>query len=226
MNAIIITIGDELLIGQVIDTNSAFIAQQLSEIGIAVRRRIAVGDERDEILSALYDAENLSDLIIVTGGLGPTKDDITKQTICEFFASKLVMNEEILQMVIDVFEKLKRPMIDVNRNQAEVPDNCTPIKNFLGTAPGMWFDKKEKVFAFMPGVPFEMKAMFTEQVLPKVKAQFQTPFILHRTIHVHGLGESFLADKIKDIEEKFPAGFKLAYLPNFSVVRLRISATG
>jgi len=226
MNATIITIGDELLIGQVIDTNSASIAQQLNEIGIAVKRRIAVGDDRDEILNSLREAEQLSDLVIVTGGLGPTKDDITKQSICGFFGSKLVVDEEILQMVTSFFEKLNRPMIEINRKQAEVPDNCTVIKNFMGTAPGMWFERENKAFVFMPGVPFEMKKMFSEQVLPMLKEKFQTPVIIHRTIHVQGLGESFLADKIKDIEEKFPEGFKLAYLPNYSIVRLRISASG
>ena len=215
-----------MLIGQVIDTNSASIAQQLNEIGIAVKRRIAVGDDRDEILNSLREAEQLSDLVIVTGGLGPTKDDITKQSICGFFGSKLVVDEEILQMVTSFFEKLNRPMIEINRKQAEVPDNCTVIKNFMGTAPGMWFERENKAFVFMPGVPFEMKKMFSEQVLPMLKEKFQTPVIIHRTIHVQGLGESFLADKIKDIEEKFPEGFKLAYLPNYSIVRLRISASG
>ena len=226
MHATLITIGDELLIGQVIDTNSAFIAQRLNEIGFAVRRRIAVGDIKEEILTSLKEASENSEVILVTGGLGPTRDDITKQTICEFFGSNLVMDQEILHMVKALFEKLKRPMIDVNRKQAEVPHNCTPLKNFFGTAPGMWFEKEGKVFAFMPGVPFEMKPMLTEQVIPKLKTKFSTPFILHRTIHTQGLGESFLAEKIKDIEDRFPEGFKLAYLPNYSIVRLRITGSG
>jgi nicotinamide-nucleotide amidase len=226
MTATVITIGDELLIGQVIDTNSALIAQRLNEIGITVRRRIAVGDDKEDMLAALKEASAISEVILVTGGLGPTRDDITKQTICEFFGSRLVMDQEILKMVEALFEKLKRPMIDVNRKQAEVPDNCTPLKNFFGTAPGMWFEKEGKVFAFMPGVPFEMKPMLADQVIPKLKTRFNTPFILHRTIHTQGLGESFLAEKIKDIEDRLPDGFKLAYLPHYSVVRLRITGTG
>ncbi|HYV94428.1 MAG TPA: competence/damage-inducible protein A [Chitinophagales bacterium] len=238
--ATIITIGDELLIGQVIDTNSAFIGQELSKIGFTVRRRIAVGDEKQEIISALDEAKAISDLILITGGLGPTNDDITKHTLSEYFGSKPVMNEEILTMVKNIFQKLNRPMPDVNKKQAELPDNCIPIKNFFGTAPGMWFvqrtpdgEREEKVFVAMPGVPFEMKPMMTDLVVPKLKSHFsarspsgETPIIIHRTIHTQGIGESFLAEKIKDIEESFPENFKLAYLPHYSLLRLRITATG
>ena len=226
MKASIVTIGDELLIGQVVDTNSAFIAQELNKIGVAVIRRIAVGDLKQEITAALDEAKTISDIILITGGLGPTKDDITKHTLCEYFGSKLVMNDEILAMVEGFFKKFNRPMIDMNRRQAEVPDNCIPIMNFYGTAPGMWFEQQGKVFVSMPGVPFEMKAMFTDFVIPKLKQQFQTPVIVHRTINTQGIGESFLAEKIKDIEENFPPHFKLAYLPHYSIVRLRISGTG
>ncbi len=224
--ATIITIGDELLIGQVIDTNSAFIGQELGKAGFTVRKRIAVGDDKQEIIAALEDARLNSDLILITGGLGPTSDDITKQTLSEYFGSRLVMNEEILSMVKDIFHKLNRPMPPVNTMQAEVPDNCIPLKNYFGTAPGMWFQQENKVFIAMPGVPFEMKPMLTDSVIPMIRKSFMTPFIFHRTIHTQGIGESALAELISDIENSFPENFKLAYLPHYSMVRLRISATG
>lgn len=224
--ATIITIGDELLIGQVIDTNSAFIGQELSKAGFAIRKRIAVGDDKQEIIAALEDARLNSDLILITGGLGPTSDDITKQTLSEYFGSKLVMNEEILSMVKDIFHKLNRPMPTVNTMQAEVPDNCIPLKNYFGTAPGLWFQQENKVFIAMPGVPFEMKPMLTDSVIPMIRKSFVTPFIIHRTIHTQGIGESTLAELISDIENSFPENFKLAYLPHYSMVRLRVSATG
>ncbi len=226
MTATIITIGDELLIGQVIDTNSAFIAQELGKIGIMVKRRIAVGDDKNEIMAALDEAKNLSELILITGGLGPTKDDITKHTLSEYFKSSLIMNEEIKLMVIDLFKKLNRPMPEINLKQAELPHNCIPIKNYFGTAPGMCFMQEGKVFISMPGVPFEMKPMMIDSAIPIIKKEFKTPFIIHRTIHVQGVGESFLAEQIKDIEESFPSNFKLAYLPHYSIVRLRITAIG
>lgn len=226
MNACIITIGDELLIGQVVDTNSAWLGQQLNSIGVSVLRRIAVGDEKSEILDALREASDISSLIIITGGLGPTKDDITKDTLCEYFGASLVFNEEIYAMVKGFFDRFNRPMLESNRRQAEVPDNCEPIKNFNGTAPGMWFDHEGKVYVSVPGVPWEMKSMMTDAIFPKIKTRFKMPVVIHRTILTQGIGESFLAEKIKDIEDAFPAGFKLAYLPNLSAVRLRISAVG
>lgn len=226
MNATIITIGDELLIGQVIDTNSAWMGQQLNKIGVDVIRRIAVGDEKKEIITALSEAKEISDLILITGGLGPTKDDITKHTLCEYFDARLVFNEEIFAMVKDYFDRYKRPMPASNRGQAELPDRCTPIINNNGTAPGMWFDMNGKVYISMPGVPWEMKLMMTDKVLPAIKSRFRTSFILHKTILTQGIGESFLAEKIQDIEDAFPMGFKLAYLPYLSSVRLRITARG
>lgn len=226
MNATIITIGDELLIGQVIDTNSAWMGQELNKIGVDVIRRIAVGDEKKEITTALSEAKEISDLILITGGLGPTRDDITKHTLCEYFDARLVFNEEIFAMVKDYFDRYKRPMPASNRGQAELPDNCTPIINHNGTAPGMWFDINGKVYVSMPGVPWEMKLMMTDKVLPAIKSRFRTPFILHKTILTQGIGESFLAEKIQDIEEALPLGFKLAYLPYLSSVRLRITARG
>jgi nicotinamide-nucleotide amidase len=226
MNATIITIGDELLIGQVIDTNSSWMAQQLNDAGIYVKRRIAVGDEKEEIIDAIDQAKSIGDVILLTGGLGPTKDDITKETLCEYFGCRLVFNEEIFSMVKSFFDRFKRPMIESNRRQAEVPENCTPIKNYNGTAPGMWFEEQGKIFVSMPGVPFEMKAMMKEYVIPKLVSRFTSEIIIHKTIQLQGIGESFLAEKISDIEDSFPEGFKLAYLPHLSIIRLRITARG
>ena len=226
VTASIVTIGDELLIGQVIDTNSAWMGQELSRSGIDVIRRFAVGDEKKEIISALDAARSISNIILITGGLGPTKDDITKHTLCEYFNSTLVFDEAIYEMVKGFFDRFKRPMPASNRGQAEVPDNCIPIKNYNGTAPGMWFDIAGKVFVSMPGVPWEMKLMMKDFVLPRLIERFETPHIIHKTILTQGIGESLLAEKISDIENDFPPGFKLAYLPYLSSVRLRISAHG
>ncbi|MBP9883523.1 MAG: competence/damage-inducible protein A [Chitinophagales bacterium] len=226
VNATIVTIGDELLIGQVIDTNSAWMGQELSRSGIDVIRRFAVGDEKKEIISALDAARSISDIILITGGLGPTKDDITKHTLCEYFNSTLVFDEAIYEMVKGFFDRFKRPMPESNRGQAEVPDNCIPIKNYNGTAPGMWFDIEGKVFVSMPGVPWEMKLMMKDFVVPRLIERFETPHIIHKTILTQGIGESLLAERISDIENDFPPGFKLAYLPYLSSVRLRISAHG
>ena len=226
VTASIVTIGDELLIGQVIDTNSAWMGQELSRSGIDVIRRFAVGDEKKEIISALDDARSISNIILITGGLGPTKDDITKHTLCEYFNSTLVFDEAIYEMVKGFFDRFKRPMPASNRGQAEVPDNCIPIKNYNGTAPGMWFDIAGKVFVSMPGVPWEMKLMMKDFVVPRLIERFETPHIIHKTILTQGIGESLLAEKISDIENDFPPGFKLAYLPYLSSVRLRISAHG
>lgn len=226
VTASIVTIGDELLIGQVIDTNSAWMGQELSRSGIDVIRRFAVGDEKKEIISALDAARSISNIILITGGLGPTKDDITKHTLCEYFNSTLVFDEAIYEMVKGFFDRFKRPMPASNRGQAEVPENCIPIKNYNGTAPGMWFDIAGKVFVSMPGVPWEMKLMMKDFVVPRLIERFETPHIIHKTILTQGIGESLLAEKISDIENDFPPGFKLAYLPYLSSVRLRISAHG
>ena len=226
VTASIVTIGDELLIGQVIDTNSAWMGQELSRSGIDVIRRFAVGDEKKEIISALDAARSISNIILITGGLGPTKDDITKHTLCEYFNSTLVFDEAIYEMVKGFFDRFKRPMPASNRGQAEVPDNCIPIKNYNGTAPGMWFDIAGKVFVSMPGVPWEMKLMMKDFVVPRLIERFETPHIIHKTILTQGIGESLLAERISDIENDFPPGFKLAYLPYLSSVRLRISAHG
>jgi nicotinamide-nucleotide amidase len=225
--ASIITIGDELLIGQTIDTNSAWMAQQLNKLGIWVKRRVAVGDVWDEIWNALDEESKQSKVILITGGLGPTADDITKPLLNEYFGGKLVVDEEALQNVKDIFAKyIHRTMLDVNLKQAEVPDVCTVIQNTRGTAPGMWFEKNGKVFISMPGVPNEMKGIMTNFVLPKLPTMFLLPAVVHRTLLTAGIGESYLADRIKDFEASLPEHIKLAYLPNFGMVRLRLTATG
>jgi nicotinamide-nucleotide amidase len=225
--ASIITIGDELLIGQVIDTNSAWMAQQLNKAGIKVLRRVAVGDAWDEIWQALDEESKHADIILITGGLGPTADDITKPLLNKYFNGKLVVDEGALQNVKHIFEKvLNRPMIESNLKQAEVPDTCKVIPNKRGTAPGMWFEKEGKVFVSMPGVPFEMKGMMDDFVIPELSTHFIFPHITHRTLLTAGIGESFLAEKIKDFEKALPAHIKLAYLPNYGMVRLRLSSAG
>jgi nicotinamide-nucleotide amidase len=196
--ATIITIGDELLIGQTIDTNSAWMAKELNEIGIWVHRRIAVGDIWKDIWQSLEEESRLSDLILITGGLGPTADDITKPLLCQFFGGKLVVDAEALANVKRVFEVyLKKPLLERNLKQAEVPDNCTVIHNRRGTAPGMWFEKQGKIYVSMPGVPNEMKGMMTGHVLPALKERFHLPPIVHRTLVTAGIGESFLAERIQ-----------------------------
>lgn len=224
--ASIITIGDELLIGQVIDTNSAWMAQELNKAGIRVVRRVAVGDVWDEIWTALDEEQKYADIILITGGLGPTADDITKPLLCKYFGGTLIVDESAKQNVLDIFTKLNRPIIDRNLKQAEVPDVCTVLQNKRGTAPGMLFNKDGKVFVSLPGVPHEMKGLMTDDVIPALVKQFKFPAIIHNTILTAGVGESFLAELIKDFEEALPAHIKLAYLPNFGMVRLRLTATG
>ncbi len=225
--ASIITIGDELLIGQVIDTNSAWMAQQLNKAGIRVCRRVAVGDVWEEIWTALDEESKHADIILITGGLGPTADDITKPLLCKYFNGKLVVDEAALKNVNYLFELVfKRPVTDRNIKQAEVPDTCKVIQNKRGTAPGMWFEKEGKVYMSMPGVPHEMKGMMTDDVIPMLGRQFQFPHIAHRTLLTFGIGESMLADLLVDFEAALPAHIKMAYLPNYGMVRLRLTSTG
>lgn len=225
--ATIITIGDELLIGQTIDTNSAWMAQELNKIGIWVHRRVAIGDVWEDIWKALDEESRLSEVILITGGLGPTADDITKPLLCQYFGGRLVVNEDALNNVKHIFEVvLKRPLIERNLKQAEVPDVCTVIQNKRGTAPGMWFEKEGKIFVSMPGVPHEMKGMMTQYVLPTLQEKFRIPPIIHRTLLTAGIGESFLAERISDFESTLPPNIKLAYLPNYGMVKLRLSAKG
>jgi nicotinamide-nucleotide amidase len=236
IQASIITIGDELLIGQVIDTNSAWMAQELNKAGIRVARRVAVGDVWDEIWNALNEESKHSPIILITGGLGPTSDDITKPLLCKYFGGRLVIDEGAKQNVINIFTKLNRPIIERNLLQAEVPNVCTVIENKRGTAPGMWFEKpapttfggeeKKIIFVSMPGVPHEMKGMMEDDVIPQLSKQFKLPYIVHRTLLTAGVGESFLAELIQDFETALPSHIKLAYLPNYGMVRLRLSTSG
>lgn len=225
--ASIITIGDELLIGQVIDTNSAWMAQELNKAGIWVRHRLAVGDIWEDIWEALDVESAQSQIILITGGLGPTADDITKPLLNEYFGGKMVVDEEALANVRNIFEKiLQRPMIERNLRQAEVPDVCTVIPNKRGTAPGMWFEKEGRIFVSMPGVPHEMKGMMTDSILPAIREKFRLPLIAHRTLLTAGIGESFLAEHISAFETALPPYIKLAYLPNYGMVRLRLTIQG
>lgn len=224
--AIIITIGDELLIGQTIDTNSAWIAQQLNQIGIGVEKRIAVGDNDEAIQRALDESIPNADIIFLTGGLGPTADDITKPLLCRYFGGKMIINETVLQHVKDLFTKRNRPFLEKNLKQAEVPDNCQVLFNRMGTAPGMWFEKDNCIIISLPGVPFEMQNIVSEEVLPRLATKFTQRHIIHKTLITVGVGESFIADKIEDIENALPEHIGLAYLPSPGLVKLRLTTEG
>jgi nicotinamide-nucleotide amidase len=227
MQAEIITIGDELLIGQVIDTNSAFIAKQLNKIGISVYQITSIQDDKQHILQAFKDAEGRVDIVIITGGLGPTKDDITKKTIAEYFNDTLIRNEAVLQNIEAIWRKyVRQTLLQVNLDQALVPSRATVLMNTVGTAPGMWMEKNDKVFISLPGVPFEMKSLIDNEVIPKLKDKYHCPFILHRTLMVYGLGESTLAARIEAWEDALPVNIKLAYLPSLGNMRLRLSSKG
>lgn len=223
----IITIGDEILIGQIVDTNSAFIAQQLNMNGMSVKQISSVSDDRAHILKALDEAKNRADIILITGGLGPTKDDITKKTLCEYFKTTMRFDEGAYQDVVNIFATYGKDVTPINRLQAEVPAICEVIHNYNGTAPCMWFDVDGKIFVSMPGVPYEMKALMKEQVVPKLKERFKFPSIYHKTILTQGIGESALSEMISDWEDSLAAvDIKLAYLPSPGMVRLRLSTKG
>ncbi len=226
MNATIITIGDELLIGQTIDTNSAWIGQQLNAIGVKVYERLAVGDNATQIKDALKFAESQSELVIITGGLGPTKDDITKKTLCEYFDVVMVMHQPTFERVKAFFEKRGKELMEINTGQAMVPNNCEVLENERGTAPGMWFDVRGKIFVSMPGVPHEMKYLMEQKALVKIKERFRIPEIYHRNLMTVGLGESKIAMMIAAVENSLPEYIKLAYLPELGVVKLRLSGYG
>ena len=228
MLAEIITIGDEILIGQIVDTNSTFIAKALNRIGVSVHQITSVQDERQHILQALADAKSRAQIVIVTGGLGPTKDDITKHTFCEYFDDTLVRDEKVLKHIEELFRKYitTTKISDINRDQSLVLSKATALHNAYGTAPGMWIKEEDTVFVSLPGVPFEMKNLITNQVIPKIVEEFERPYILHKTLVTYGLGESALAEKIENWETNLPDFIKLAYLPNLGKVRLRLSAKG
>ena len=225
MNCEIITIGDELLIGQVIDTNSAWMAEQLNQIGIRVEQITSISDQREHILTTLKEASLRADVIFMTGGLGPTRDDITKNTLCEYFNTHLIFNEDAFENIKRIFKTRGFRLTELNRAQAEVPENCTMLLNINGTAPGMWFEKNGKIYISMPGVPFEMKALMTDNILPRL-ADHSPVSIIHRTILTQGVGESFLAAQIEAWETALPSSIKLAYLPQPGIVRLRLTASG
>ncbi|WP_026898311.1 competence/damage-inducible protein A [Daejeonella oryzae] len=226
MLAEIITIGDEILIGQIVDTNSAWMAQKLNQAGIRVKQITSVSDAREHILDALKLAASRADVILITGGLGPTKDDITKKTLAEYFAVNLYQDEESLENVKQIFSKYNSPLLEVNIRQADVLENCIVLQNKNGTAPGMWIEDQGKIYVSLPGVPFEMMYLMEENVIPKLQSSFKLPAIVHHTILTSGIGESFLAKEIEDIEDSLPDHIKLAYLPRLGQVRLRLSAYG
>lgn len=227
MLAEIITIGDEILIGQIVDTNSVFMAKELNKIGVQVYQITTVQDEKKHILEALQNAQNNVDLVLLTGGLGPTKDDITKLTLCEFFEDTLIENAAVLAHVNVLFkEGLGRDPLPANLLQALVPSKATVLPNAHGTAPGIWLEKENTVFVSMPGVPYEMKQLMTDEVLPRVIKKFKRPFIYHKTLLTYGMGESEVAKRIEAWEDALPPEIKLAYLPSFGKVRLRLSSKG
>jgi len=226
MNATVITVGDEILIGQTIDTNSAWIGQKFSELGVKLYEIISCGDVAEQIVSALQRAESTSQIILLTGGLGPTKDDITKKTLVEYFNTELELNEEVWGRMKQIFEKRGLQVLEMNRSQAMIPKASTMLPNMRGTAQGMWFNKDGKVIVSMPGVPYEMKHLMEEQVLPRLRETFSFPNIVHATLMTAGAGESVVANKLADFENELPAYIKLAYLPELGMVKLRLTASG
>jgi nicotinamide-nucleotide amidase len=226
MTAEIISIGDELLIGQVINTNASWIAGELNKVGIQVQQVTAIGDKAIDIKRALKDACSRNNIVLLTGGLGPTKDDTTKSVLADYFKSIMVFHEPTFKHIQKLFKLRNYEVTEVNRQQAEIPEKCIPLPNINGTAPGMWFEENGRVIVSMPGVPFEMQPMLQKHVIPRLEEKFDLPFILHKTIMTHGLGESKLAERIQHIEDNLPGHIKLAYLPQPGIVRLRLSAIG
>ena len=227
MKATIITIGDEILIGQIVDTNSGFIAKSLDRIGVEIHEMISISDNKQHILDTFLKLQNTVDLVIITGGLGPTKDDITKKTFCDYFEDELVVNQDVLTHVTQLIEGFyKRTITQINKDQALVPSKCTVLHNQVGTAPGMWMKKENTVFISLPGVPFEMKYLVENEIIPKVVKEYKRPYILHKTILTYGQGESMVAERIEEWENNLPEFIKLAYLPAPGRVRLRLSARG
>jgi len=227
MRAEIITIGDEIIIGQIVDTNSAFIAKALNKIGVSVYQITSVQDDKTHILTAFENAERNVDIVIITGGLGPTKDDITKTTLAQYFEDTLVYDDAVLANIKYLWKNfVKQPLLQVNIDQSLVLSKATALMNKSGSAPGMWLEKNNTIFISLPGVPYEMKGLMNDEVLPRISENFDRPFILHKTLLTYGLGESVIAERIKDWEAALPSSIKLAYLPNLGRVRLRLSSTG
>jgi nicotinamide-nucleotide amidase len=225
MKATIVTIGDEILIGQIVDTNSAFIAKSLDKIGVEINEMISISDDKQHILDTFSTLQNTVDL--VTGGLGPTKDDVTKKTFCDYFEDELVVNQSVLVHVTEMIEGFyKRTITQINKDQALVPSKCTVLYNAVGTAPGMWMKKEDTVFISLPGVPYEMKYLVENEIIPKVVKEYKRPYIIHKTILTYGQGESLVSERIEDWENSLPEFLKLAYLPSAGKVRLRLSARG
>ncbi len=222
----VITIGDEILYGQITDTNSKWISEELDKIGIKTIRKSSVGDQKQQILNILDESLQRADIVLITGGLGPTKDDITKKTLAEYFNDELVINPHAEEFVRSFFEKRGRPFTELNRQQAAIPSRCTYLHNATGTAPGMWFNHDGKFIVSMPGVPIEMKYLMSNEVIPRLKSKFDLPEIVHKIIRTIGLGESFLAERIENWEDSLPENIKLAYLPSFGEVKLRLTGIG
>ena len=227
MKAELVSIGDEILIGQIINTNAVFLAKELNRIGVEIAQISSISDQKEIIVNALDEARKRADIIIMTGGLGPTKDDVTKHTLCEYFDDQLVKNELVLEHIENIFKKyVTTPISDMNREQANLPTKATILHNRFGTAAGMWFMDGGQVFVSLPGVPYEMEALIKNEVLPKIQQQFVLPALYHKTILTYGLGESVIAERIEDWENNLPESIKLAYLPSLGRVRLRLSTKG
>lgn len=227
MKAAIVTIGDEILIGQIVDTNSSYIAKALDKIGIATHEMLSISDDKQHILDTFHSLQNKVEVVIVTGGLGPTKDDITKKTFCDYFEDNLVENDAVLVHVKSIIEGIyKRPITQINREQALVPTKAKVLFNQAGTAPGMWMEKENTVFISLPGVPYEMKYLIDNEVIPNLVQKFERPYIVHQTIMTYGRGESMIAEQIEEWEDNLPDFIKLAYLPSPGKVRLRLTARG
>lgn len=227
MKAAIITIGDEILIGQIVDTNSAFIAKSLDKIGVEIHEMISISDNKQHILDTFNNFQNKVDLVLITGGLGPTKDDITKKTFCDYFDDVLVVNNDVLAHVTQIIEGFyKRKITQLNKDQALVPSKCNVLHNKVGTAPGMWMKNENTVFISLPGVPYEMKYLVENEIIPRVVEEYKRPYIIHKTILTYGQGESMVAERIENWENNLPEFLKLAYLPSIGRVRLRLSARG
>jgi nicotinamide-nucleotide amidase len=227
MNAAIVTIGDEILIGQIVDTNSGYIAKALDKIGVQTHEMLSISDDKQHIISTFEKLQNNVDFVILTGGLGPTKDDVTKKTFCDYFEDELIVDNEVLQHVTHLIEGIyKRPISQINKDQALVPSKCQVLFNKMGTAPGMWMKKENTVFISLPGVPYEMKYLVDNEIVPKIVQEYKRPYIVHKTILTYGQGESLVAERIEEWENNLPEFIKLAYLPSPGRVRLRLTARG